>query len=83
MARFTIDGLEPEVADRLSRLAAEQGISRSELIRQILRSAVETPEEYDRINREEKMFSYVVEIMTDTIRSNQHIQKVLDEKFPK
>lgn len=75
--KLTISDIPKSTLDTLSRQAAERGISRSEWIRRILSAASESPEEYDRIGREEKMFSYIADVLAQTIQTNQQVQTLL------
>lgn len=77
--KLTISDVPKSTLDSLSRQAAERGLSRSEWIRRILSSAAESPEEADRIGREEKMFSYIANVLAQTIQTNRQIQTLLEE----
>lgn len=68
------------VIDGMERQAALQGKSRSQYARDVLAAAVESPQNADRIDREEKMFSYIAEILKQNIETMEALQKYLIER---
>lgn len=80
--QISIKGIPEEVLLRLDRQAAKRGQSRSQYIRDVLVNVTESPEEADRIDREEKMFENVAKIIELNInelkKSRQTLKEIMD-----
>lgn len=84
---LTIPNVDPYVVDKLDRQAAGRGMSRSAYCRRILEAALETPAEYDRISREEKMFDSLVDILNEAVEvirsAEDQLSRLSSEPLPK
>lgn len=74
---MNIKGIPVETNERLCRLAEERGMSRNEFVKQLLIASAESPLEVGRIEREEKMFSLIADVLTEVIETNQEVRKQL------
>lgn len=74
---MNIKGVPVETNERLCRLAEERGMSRNEFVKQLLIASAESPLEVGRIEREEKMFSLIADVLTEVVETNQEVRKQL------
>lgn len=74
---MNIKGVPIETNERLCRLAEERGMSRNEFVKQLLIASAESPLEVGRIEREEKMFSLIADVLTEVVETNQEVRKQL------
>lgn len=64
---ITVKNIPADVLDKIDRQAAHRGETRSQYIRDILAMITESQEEADRLDREEKMFENIANIIQPPI----------------
>jgi len=79
---ITVKNIPADVLDKIDRQAAHRGETRSQYIRDILAMITESQEEADRLDREEKMFeniANIIQLNIDTLKkSRQTLTDVMD-----
>lgn len=80
---FTVQGLPYDVVEKLDRQAAVRGQPRSQYIRDVLTNITESEENTERIDREEKLFRQIAEVLKqvliETRKSNEEVRKSNEE----
>ena len=79
---ITVKNIPADVLDKIDRQAAHRGETRSQYIRAILAMITESQEEADSLDREEKMFeniANIIQLNIDTLKkSRQTLTDVMD-----
>ena len=79
---ITVKNIPADVLDKIDRQAAHRGETRSQYIRDILAMITDSQEEADRLDREEKMFeniANIIQLNIDTLKkSRQTLTDVMD-----
>lgn len=77
--QISIKGIPEEVLLRLDRQAAKRGQSRAQYIRDVLANVTESPEEADRIDREEKMFENIATVLEAFIAKSHELEEIIKD----